>query len=222
MNGNRRRVLAMILNGIVVLSTVYSVGSFWFAGGSGNMQVAGARSLRFYTNLSNIYGALGALWALACEIRGRKKGTGASLPLPAYLFRFGSAVCLTVTFLTTALFLSPMLVMRGGNYFLYFMGVTFYLHFLTPLLVVLTVLRLEETEGFGKRQMLLAVVPTLLYAVVYVWQVAVRGPENGGWNDFYGFTFGGNMKIAPVSLVVMVLLTAGVSFALGALRRKKG
>ena len=187
MNERTRKALAMLLNTAVILFTVASVGYFWFSGGTANMQVAGAKSLKFYTNLSNIFGALGALWALGCELASR--GEKARLPLPAYWFRFSSAVCLTVTFLTTALFLSPMLVLRGGNYFLYFKGATFFLHFLTPLLTVFTVTRLEQTEGFGKKQVLLAVIPTLLYAMVYVWQVAVRGPENGGGNDFYGFTF---------------------------------
>ena len=67
--------------------------------------------------------------------------------------------------------------------------------------------------------MLLAVVPTLLYAVVYSFQV-VRGPAHGGWNDFYGFTFGGNLILGAVSLLVMMGLAAAVSFGLAAICRR--
>ena len=213
-----KRTAAIVLNIIVILCTAGAVGSFWFSGGTGNMQVAGAKCLKFYTTLSNIFGGLGALWALGCEIVSLKKPQ-MKLPLPAYWFRFSSAVCLAVTFITTALFLSPLLVLRGGNYFLYFMGATFFLHFLTPLLTVLTVTRLEETENFEKKQVLLAVLPTLLYAVVYSFQV-VRGPAHGGWNDFYGFTFGGNLILGAVSLLVMMGLAAAMSFGLAAICRR--
>ena len=72
MNAKTRRAAAVILDVTVILSTLWAVGSFWFTRGSGNMQVAGAKSLRFYTNLSNIYGALGALLALVCGFRSRK------------------------------------------------------------------------------------------------------------------------------------------------------
>jgi hypothetical protein len=37
------------------------------------------------------------------------------------------------------------------------------------------------------RESVFAMLPVLLYAMVYYFMVEILGPDNGGWDDFYGF-----------------------------------
>ena len=57
--------------------------------------------------------------------------------------------------------------------------------------------------GYPKCFILLPV----LYSILYFYEVVIVGAENGGWADFYGFTFGGNNKLVPFSCIGMYLAT---------------
>ena len=37
------------------------------------------------------------------------------------------------------------------------------------------------------RESIFAMLPVMLYAMVYYFMVEILGPKNGGWDDFYGF-----------------------------------
>ncbi len=213
MSAKTKNILSLIINLVVVAVTAYSMSFFFRSMGSGNMQVAGAASFKYFTNLSNYFIAFTALATIPCNIKNIK--TGGMLPKGLYMAKFMATVAVTVTFLTCVFFLAPINILILSPYgvpplraYLFmFAGNTFFLHFLTPVLAIIVTLLLDRTDEFRKKDHLLGVLPVLLYAIVYGVMVAVVGAGNGGWQDFYHFTFGGKMYMIPVSAAVMLFAT---------------
>ena len=73
---------------------------------------------------------------------------------------------------------------------------------------------LSPVKGFGLSftDQLIALVPVLIYAVLYYVMVVVIGEENGGWNDFYGFA-------TRLPLWIPVTLIMPLTFAISSLIR---
>ena len=211
MNAKTKNITALIINIAIVVITAFSMSKFFISGGDGNMQVMGVSSLKYFTNLSNYFIAITALVSIYFNIRNLSKGTN-ELPRPLYLAKFAATVSVTVTFLTCVFFLAPINILilapygvpAWRAYMFMFAGVTFYLHFVTPVLSIIVTFFLEKTDSFEKKKVWLGVLPVFLYAIVYGIMVAIVTPENGGWTDFYHFTFGGKMYMIPVSAIVML------------------
>ena len=155
------------------------------------------RLFRYFTVLSNLFFALTALCWAGASLTG-----GASLPI--LLLRFVGTVSVTVTMLTTAVFLLP----QYGLKVLY-TGPDLFLHLICPLLALIALFLGEKFEA-PTLFALLGVVPMLLYAAVYVRNVVVLKR----WEDFYGFNKRG---LWMLSFVVMTLFNALLSLALYAL-----
>ena len=58
------------------------------------------------------------------------------------------------------------------------------------------------------RDTLLALIPVLIYAIIYVVMVVVIGEEKGGWNDFYGFLTRLPMWIPMAAIMPVTFLIA--------------
>ena len=65
-------------------------------------------------------------------------------------------------------------------------GLTF-LHGLCPILAMITFCFLIPSHVIHLRESVFAMLPVMLYAMVYYFMVEILGPKNGGWDDFYGF-----------------------------------
>lgn len=211
-----KNAISMYLNIIIFLLTCYAIGQYFTVGGSANMMVGGWMCLRFFTNLSNIFVAIASLIVIYFNIYNVKKGTN-TLPRWAFILKFTATVSVTLTFLTVVFFLGPTSVISNkamtgtfdiSAYFRFFEGPTFFLHFLTPILAMVSFIFFEACDGeFKKSDALWGLVPTIAYSIVYFYEVVIVGVQNGGWYDFYGFTFGGNNKMIPISMVGMYLAT---------------
>ena len=70
------------------------------------------------------------------------------------------------------------------------------------------------------KKSLWALLPVALYAILYTTMVVFVGKDNGGWPDFYNFTFGGHSYLIPISAIGMLLLTFGISVLLYRLHNK--
>ncbi len=220
MKEKTKNIVSLVLNVIIIVSTVYAISAF-FTGraGLGNMQASGSECFRYFTNLSNIFAAVSSCVMLVFNFINIGKGTNL-FPKWAMLLKFTSAAAVSVTFVTVVFFLAPLFMTFGFSYWDLFTGSCFYLHFTTPVLAAVSVMFFERCENFTKKNALLGLVPTVLYSIVYVIMVVIIGRENGGWPDFYGFTFGGRIQLVPVSLVAMYALTLLISFALRKIQQK--
>lgn len=184
------------------------------------MMVGGWKCMMFFTNLSNIFVGIASAIMIPFNVKNLKNGSN-SFPKWLFILKFTATVSVTVTLLTVVFFLGPMNVIMGygqsgeleiARYFNYFAGNAFYLHFLTPILAIASVIFFENCEvPLSKKTALWGLLPTVLYSIVYFYEVVIVGWQNGGWYDFYGFTFGGNMKLAAVSIVAMYAATYLIS-----------
>lgn len=209
---SKRKTVACLINGFLALSTAIIV----FIGvtrGAGEGQVGegmyGLGYLKAFTNLSNLLMGFSALLMLISIIKGSVSKSLARLYL-------SSTVAVGLTFTVVLIFLAPLQVLWGRNFFAMYSGDMFFFHFFNPLLAAIFVIFLLPSEGFSMKDILFCEIPTFLYSVVYLFCVAVFKI----WTDFYFFTFGGKMWIAPLSMCAMYLLTFAVSFFLIKLNKK--
>ncbi len=200
---NARLIAIIILHLIAVVLTVYSVQSFFTVGGDGNMSVAGAVAFRYFTVDSNILAAISSLVAIFCAARELQ---GLANPPWIRIFRLLSVTSVALTFLTVMLFLGPFVY----GYPLMFVGVSLFMHLITPLIEVISFVWLESVgaERMKKRYMIIGITPMLVYGAVYLVMVVFTGK----WPDFYAFNTGGMFGL---TVVIMTAFTSGISFALG-------
>ena len=93
-----------------------------------------------------------------------------------------TVTAVALTFLVSLFILSPIKGFR-----LIFTGSRFFLHGVCPVVSIITFCCFINSHLVRTRETVLAHVPILIYAAVYIVMVVFIGEENGGWNDFYGF-----------------------------------
>ncbi len=157
---------------------------------------------RYFTTLSNQLSALASLLYLVFLAAG---GLSA-IPETIRLLLHVATVAVMVTFLTVMLFLG-----RLYGYKAMLSGTELYMHLLGPLFAFAAHLFFSRTGALPGIAVWLGALPTLLYGAVYLWMVVIRGKEQGGWEDFYGFNQGGRW---PVSVTVMLLASLLLSFVI--------
>ena len=173
----------------------------------------GWKSLRFFTNLSNVLVALSSAITLFYNCRNAIKDEYV-FPKFAVAFKFVGTVAVSVTFFTVVFYLAPVFAVNGHGYFALFTGNNFFLHFFTPVLEIISFVFFEKGEPVSFPFTFAGLIPTALYSIVYAVMVVAVGEENGGWADFYGFTFGGKTQAIPFSVAGMLLLTYFIAFFL--------
>ena len=165
----------------------------------------GIHSLRFFTVLSNIFIAIAAFLMIFYNI---KNLINDSYEYPKWLIslKYIATSAIAVTFVTVALLLAPSYAIVGKGYFTLFLGNHIYTHFLTPVLAIITLVFFENSHKIEFKEALFGVVPVFLYSILYITMVVFVGEKNGGWTDFYNFTFGGHNWVIPFSAIGMLLL----------------
>ncbi len=152
-------------------------------------------SFRYFTVLSNLFCAFTALILLVCEFCG-------VLPAWAATLKYMGTVSVTLTFLVVLLFLWPSLGSIQGLWD----GPELFLHFVTPLLAVLSFLFYEK-QGLSAWIIPLGLVPVLLYGWLYLNRVVIAKT----WRDMYGFNKNGRWKL---SFSLLVLGTVAIAVLL--------
>ena len=197
MKTSTRRIVSLILNAFIVVSTAYVY------------RDSTVETWRFFTNLSNVLAALTSLIMVvfsAIQLNRERKGVTSEKPFWLSVVRMFAAVCMTLTFVIVVIFLSPMEVIHGGSYFRGFSDQLFHMHFLTPILTIAAFLCFD---GPDKKPLVsvVALVPVAVYGIVYACSVLFLKR----WPDFYGFTFGGNPLLSVLMAVGIMLVAWGIS-----------
>lgn len=202
-----RALLSMLFNLLAAILTAVSIASFFTAGGEGNMAVAGTRCFIYFTIDSNILAALTCLLMVPYDIRMLKNGD--EFPRWTLVCKFIGTSAVTLTLLVVLLYLGPTM-----GYPAMFAGKNLYLHLICPLLAIVSYVFFEHDGSGEKRSSLPGVIPTFIYANVYLVMVIVIGKENGGWADFYGFNLGG---MWPLFYIGLNAFSYGISVCLNKL-----
>lgn len=203
-------ILSLISNAVVLILTAYSVISFFIKGGDANMKVRDEKCFEYFTVDSNVLVSIASAVMIVFNIMSFSKG-GFDAPVWALVFKLVGSTAVGLTFLVVCTMLAPF---SDKGYFSLFEGAGFFMHLISPVLAMLSFVLFEGGTKIGYINILFALIPTVIYAVVYFIMVMIVGEEKGGWNDFYGFNKGGKWYItAPV----IIGMTALIAFALIAL-----
>lgn len=181
------------------------------------LEAGGWVSFRYFTMLSNVLAAIAAALVAAFDAKALISDEE-KIPRWVLILKYAGTVAVTLTFVTVVVFLGPMVEAMGHGYFKLFQNENFFLHFLSPILAIISFVCFEQIENFKFTETLYGVIPTILYSFAYLPMVVI-GKENGGWPDFYMLTFGGHMWVAPISLIVMYGATFGLAVAERAIQK---
>lgn len=162
---------------------------------------------RYFTNLSNIYAALVALFLINYILIHFKDND--ELPKWVTRVQLGSTTGVALTFLTVLFFLAPTYAAKGNNYFVMFMDDMIFTHFLTPVLSVVVFIFFTKHHKVNYKEALFGVIPMAIYSCIYSPLVLANV-----WDDFYGFTFGGNWWAIFLALPIMLCVTYLISWLL--------
>jgi small-conductance mechanosensitive channel len=172
----------------------------------GPLTEGGLFSLKFFTVLSNLFnGAVSIVFAVQL-LRGK------FVTRRMKTWRLTGVSAAGLTFTTVMLFLGPVF---GFQYM--FNGANFFLHFLLPVVSMLSFILLEREGRMPFRFTCWAMVPVLLYSAGYLSNILVQGV--GDWpnrHDFYGFLLWG-WPVGVCIAIGLTLVTWGLAIALRAL-----
>ena len=148
----------------------------------------GARALRFFTILSNLFCACACLAVVFCLCSG-------AFPRWVWILKYIGTAAVTVTLLTVMVFLGPSMGYKN-----LLTGAGFWYHLVSPLLAIVSFCFLERIYGMSFSLSLLGIAPVLLYGLAYLYKV-VLCPEEKRWEDFYGYNKSGKW---PISFAAML------------------
>ena len=220
--GNMKRIKLSIISNILiftftVFATVVMFTGFKFMDGDLPLSINGLEAFKYFTVESNVMMGIIALVFLFFEIRLMKKKVN-KIPNWIYALKLVFTVGVALTMLTTMCFLAPT---TPFGYFSMFKNANLFYHFLTPLLSIITFVFFEGTNNIRYRYTFVGVIPMVLYAIFYVWNVIIHA-ENGYINmmyDWYGFFAGGTSNIICV-VPIMIGSTYLISYLLWFFNRK--
>ena len=174
------------------LTTLYDV----------NFDHMGLRTFCMFTVNSNILCGIGMMMALPYTIDGLRTK---NYCLPDWMvdLLFAGVTSTGLTFVISLCVLAPV-----KGFVLIFTGSRFFLHAVCPILAMITFSFFITSHVIPLRESIYALIPVMLYAMVYYFMVEILGPDNGGWDDFYGFL----TRIPQwISLLLFMPLTFGVA-----------
>lgn len=171
-----------------------------------NFDHMGIRTFCMFTVNSNILAAISVAMTIPYSIDGLRKHNY-HLPRWVTVFTFAGVTAVTLTFLISLFILSPV---KGFG--LIFSGSRFFLHGVCPILAFTAFCFFMSAQRVNFLDQLVALIPVLIYAVLYYIMVVVIGEENGGWNDFYGFA-------TRLPLWIPVTMIMPLTFAISSLIR---
>lgn len=160
----------------------------FFAGG-GVLANEGFSSMRFYTVLSNqLEGIASIIWVIAFA-------KSRDIPDWVEILKYVGAVSVFLTFTIVVAFLGPLY----GHENMYD-GTNLWFHLIIPVIAVVEMMLLTDYK-ITRRANRLALYPTILYGVVYMFNNVINGI--GEWpdtNDWYGFLLWGY----PVGIMIFI------------------
>jgi len=196
-----RKRLTIIINCIIAVNTIIiAIIGILYGAGDGQLgnYIVGLGYFKPYTMDSNILTGLVAFIVIVYSIK--NAGTDKKI-FPRWLIRahLMGTTSLLLIFLIATLFLAPMQVMAGRNYFVMFSDDMFFFHFLNPLLATISLITLPKDYIFSFADRFIGMFPTIVYSIVYFVMVVLLK----WWDDFYHFTLGGNYFLVPIVFVII-------------------
>ena len=204
-----KQIVIIIVNAILVLDVAFTAISGMVNGAGGGQvgdHVVGLGYLKPYTMDSNLLMFFAAVLMIAFCIKNLSYGEDVT-PRWVVTFYFMGSACLFLTMFIAAAFLGPMKVLQGENYFVMFKDDMFFFHLVNPVISIFSFEFLIKKYSYRRRDCLMAIIPTVVYSLVYLVMVVLLKK----WQDFYGFTFGGRYYLVPLVLIGIYALVWGLA-----------
>lgn len=162
----------------------------------------GLRTFCMFTVNSNILAAAAMAMVIPYTLDGLRTH---NYHMPRWIVNlvYMGVTAVALTFLISLFVLSP-----AKGFVLIFTGSRFFLHGVCPILAIVAFCFFMSEKRLRIRDTFLALIPVLIYSVVYVVMVVVVGEEKGGWNDFYGFLTRLPMWIPLTAIMPLTFLIA--------------
>ena len=213
---NARQKTACVLNALIFVLATFSATAmfvgFSFMGHSSQFTAMGFAEFKYFTVDSNVFAGIVSLVTLVYFLCHRKENT-VGLPRWLYILKLAATAGVTLTMMVTVFFLAPT---SSNGYFSLFLNSNLFMHFLIPVLCIVTFIFFERTPDIPLRLTLLGTVPMLLYTVFYCTNIMLH-LENGiatSRCDWYGFLPSSNIAFMPLVIIFIALVTWGFSLAL--------
>ena len=167
-----RSVTALIACSVTLLfSSGAIVGSILYFYGEG---CGPFYAFRYFTALSNTvtFFASGIIFPFAVNGVRMKRFV---YPKWLAMLRYAGTICTTLTFVFAMAFILPTnreLAIGGNNFFL---------HIICPIAVLISYEMVESGFKYKKREILICLIPLVIYSFVYLTMVVFVGEANGGW-----------------------------------------
>ena len=209
-----RCVIALVFSIIMFLSVSIGVVKNLLAQPTELIQEVGYKTFRMFTVLSNILVASCAFLAIPFEIEGLRHR---NYHLPRWIVEliFVGATGVSLTFFVTVTVLGP----YAGYDLMLFQRSNLFLHTICPILSIFFIIFVNDDHTISFKSSIFAMIPVVIYSILYMILAIFIGPEKGGWRDHYRFTqihIGENF-VVPWPIVLIIAL--GVVFGLLTLLR---
>ncbi|MBO5077229.1 MAG: hypothetical protein J5584_06515 [Clostridia bacterium] len=199
----RRECLFALISALVVVVCVcIGVTMNLTTSADENFDHMGLRTFCMFTVNSNILAAAAMAMVIPYTMDGLRTH---NYYLPRWVVDlvYAGVTAVGLTFLVSLCILAPV-----KGFMLIFSGSRFFLHAVCPILAVVAFCFFMSQKVLKFWDSLFALIPVLIYAVLYFIMVVVVGEENGGWNDFYGFVTRVPWWVSVITLLPMSLLIA--------------
>ena len=202
-----KTILSLICNAIVFTVTTGIVVSRMIFGSE--IVEHGYMTFIFFTTDSNVLTAVASALVMICDVK-ILHGERTAVAKPFTLLKYAGVVGLVLTFFTVLFLLIPIygIGMQWG-------GTGAHMHVAAPALSFVSFVFLEQHTRLSIRDALIAILPVVIYGIVYFLQVVVFR----NWIDFYAFNSGG-MWYLIMPLIIGV--SFGMSLLIRLLRNKIG
>lgn len=207
-------IINIIIVLIVIIGNIFMFTGIKFMPGGSLLEVSKIEMFKFYTVDSNILIGIISLIFIIYENKLLKKEIR-EIPKLIYILKLVGTSAISLTFLTTAIFLAP----QYGFYAMYNNNNLFF-HLIVPLLSIITFIFFEKYD-YKCNHALLGIIPMFVYSIYYTVNVLTHLNSDGLTfkYDFYGF-LQGNINNIFVVVPSIYLISFLISFSLIFLNNK--
>lgn len=169
----------------------------------------GWKAYHMFTVLSNILMAVAAAMCIPFAVDGMRY-RNYHLPRWYVNLMYMGTTGVAITFLIALTVLTP----AAGFYRVMLFSNNILFHLTCPILSILLFFFINSDHRIKWQSTFIAIIPVVLYALVYVLMVFIIGEEAGGWRDHYQIYRIAEYLPLPVILLILCLISFGIATVL--------
>ena len=196
-----RKLLPIILNFVLALVVfIIGIGMFFSESEGGRLLTSGFRSLKYFTNLSNLFAGFSS-FVFAVYLLRHISDTEAGVPGSLQVLKLVSTTSVALTFFTVIAFLGPVFGFGG-----LFDGKNFFFHLIIPVAEILVFAFVDPIGKIPLQATFFVILPPLAYGIAYLLNTVINGIGEGpDTNDWYGFLTWGLVPGIGIFALICVL-----------------